>query len=128
MLNILWPIFIIISFIFSVGTGKINQLNTAIFDSAKDAVQMTITFFGTICMWNGVMKILQETSIMSKMTKLVSPIMKFLFFSCIDFIAFNPKGVAAFPNPNILAIIFIVISLYSLSSFFIVGNKIRRKN
>ena len=79
MLNILWPIFIIISFIFSVGTGKINQLNTAIFDSAKDAVQMTITFFGTICMWNGVMKILQETSIMSKMTKLVSPIMKFLF-------------------------------------------------
>ena len=79
MLNILWPIFIIISFIFSVGTGKINQLNTAIFDSAKDAVQMTITFLGTICMWNGVMKILQETSIMSKMTKLVSPIMKFLF-------------------------------------------------
>ena len=79
MLNILWPIFIIISFIFSVGTGKINQLNTAIFDSAKDAVQMTITFLGTICMWNGVMKILQETSIMSKITKLVSPIMKFLF-------------------------------------------------
>lgn len=44
MLNILWPIFIIISFIFSVGTGRIDKLNTAIFDSAKDAVEMTITF------------------------------------------------------------------------------------
>lgn len=79
MLNILWPIFIIISFIFSVGTGRIDKLNTAIFDSAKGAVEMTITFFGTICMWNGVMKILQETSIMSKMIKLASPVMKFLF-------------------------------------------------
>lgn len=79
MLNILWPIFIIIAFIFSAITGKISELNTAIFDSAKDAVQMTITFFGTICMWNGIMKILQETSIMNKMTKVVSPIMKFLF-------------------------------------------------
>ena len=79
MLNSIWPAFIIISFIFAVLTGKLNELNTAIFDSAASAVEMTITFFGTMCLWNGVMKIVQETSIMEKLTKIISPFMKFLF-------------------------------------------------
>lgn len=79
MLNIIWPLFITIAFIFAVITGRLNELNSAIFDSAKDAVEMTITFLGTMCLWNGVMKILQETSIMQKMTKFMSPLMKFLF-------------------------------------------------
>lgn len=79
MLNIIWPLFITIAFIFAVITGRLNELNSAIFDSAKDAVEMTITFLGTMCLWNGVMKILQETSIMQKMTKFMSPLMKSLF-------------------------------------------------
>ena len=45
------------------------------------------------------------------------------FFFCIVCIAFIPNGVAAFPIPSRFAIMFIVISLYSLSSFFIFGNK-----
>ena len=79
MLNIIWPAFIIISFIFAVLMGKIDNLNASIFESASSAVQITITFFGTMCLWNGIMKILQETSLMKKLTKIVSPIMKILF-------------------------------------------------
>ena len=79
MLNSIWPAFIIISFIFALFNGKMNELNTAIFDSAASAIEMTITFFGTMCLWNGVMKIVQETSIMKKLVKLLSPTMKFLF-------------------------------------------------
>jgi len=79
MLNIIWPLFITIAFIFAVTTGRLNELNSAIFDSAKDAVEMAITFFGTMCLWNGLMKILQETSIIQKMTKFMSLFMKFLF-------------------------------------------------
>lgn len=79
MLNSIWSAFIIISFIFAIFNGRMNELNTAIFDSAASAVEMTITFFGTMCLWNGVMKIVQETSIMKKLLKLLSPAMKFLF-------------------------------------------------
>ena len=39
-----------------------------------------------------------------------------LFIFCIDFIAFNPSGVAAFPSPIILAIIFMVISSITIST------------
>lgn len=35
--------------------------------------------FGTMCLWNGIMQIASQTSIISKFTKLLKPIMKFLF-------------------------------------------------
>ena len=54
----------------------------------------------------------------------------FSFSFCNSFIAFKPSGVAAFPRPNILAIIFIVILSYALlftvisgNNFFIIGVK-----
>lgn len=79
MLNSIWPAFIIISFIFAIFKGNMNELNMSIFNSATSAVEMTITFFGTMCLWNGVMKIVQETSIIQKLTNFIAPVMKFLF-------------------------------------------------
>ena len=79
MLNILWPVLIIISIIFACLTGKINELNLSIFNSAEDAVKLIITFFGTICLWNGIIKVLQETSIMNKLKKIIKPFMKCVF-------------------------------------------------
>lgn len=79
MLNILWPAFILISFIYGILRGNIEAINDSIFTSAKNAVELTITFFGTICLWNGIMKIAQETTFVAKLTKLLKPLINFLF-------------------------------------------------
>ena len=79
MLNYLWPIFLIISFIYAILVGNIDEVNKSIFDSAESAVELSITFLGTICLWNGVMKIIQSTSLIEKLTKMLNPIIKFLF-------------------------------------------------
>lgn len=79
MLNIIWPIFIIISYIYAIFSGNIEKINNSIFDSAKSAVELTITFLGTVCLWNGIMQIAKETTLMEKITKILQPIMKFLF-------------------------------------------------
>ena len=79
MLNFIWPFFIICSFVFAMVTGRLNELNNSIFDSAGSSVEMTITFLGTMCLWNGVMRIVQETSIIKKLTKVIGPFMRFLF-------------------------------------------------
>lgn len=84
MLNIIWPVFIIISFIYSILNGNVEKINQSIFDSTSSAVQLTITFFGTICLWNGIMKIAQETSFTKKLTKILRPIINFLFPDCIN--------------------------------------------
>lgn len=79
MLNIIWPIFIIISIVYGMLTGKIEEVNNSIFDSASEAVKLTITFFGTLCMWNGIIQIASKTNLMKKITSLLNPIMTFLF-------------------------------------------------
>lgn len=79
MLNFLWPIFIIISFIYGFLSGNIDAVNNSIFDSTTNAVELSISLLGTICLWNGIMEIATKTSLISKLTKLLQPLIKFLF-------------------------------------------------
>ena len=79
MLNILWPIFIILSFIYALVTGKVNEVNNGIFTSLTDAVELSITFLGTISLWNGIMEIAKRTSLIEKLTKFLRPLIRFLF-------------------------------------------------
>lgn len=79
MLNLLWPLFIILSFAYAIFTGNVDSVNSAIFDSASEAVKLSLTFLGTICLWNGVMHIATKTTLIQKLTKLLHPLMKFLF-------------------------------------------------
>ena len=79
MLNIIWPLFILISFIYAFLTKNINNVNQSIFEGVKNAVELTLTFFGTICLWTGIMKIAQKTSIISKLANMLKPIINFLF-------------------------------------------------
>ena len=72
MLNKIWPFFIIISFIYSIYSGKISNFNNAIFDSAEQTVSLCITFLGTLCLWNGIMNIAVKTSLIEKLTKFLN--------------------------------------------------------
>ena len=79
MLNLVWPIFIISSIIFAIISGNVDSLNKAILESSNTAVQLCITLLGTMCLWNGVMKIASETTVINKITYFLRPIMKLLF-------------------------------------------------
>ena len=79
MLNKIWPFFIIISFIFAVIKGNIECFNNSIFSSSNQAVELTIKLFGTMCLWNGLMRIVQETSLINKLSTMITPLMKVLF-------------------------------------------------
>lgn len=79
MLNKIWPVFLIISFIYAILNGNIEEFNNSIFTSCAQTVDLILKLFGTMCLWNGLMKIVQETSLMKKLTKFISPLMKILF-------------------------------------------------
>lgn len=79
MLNKIWPAFLIISFIYAILKGNIEEFNNSIFTSCAQTVDLILKLFGTMCLWNGLMKIVQETSLMKKLTKIISPLMKILF-------------------------------------------------
>lgn len=79
MLNIIWPIFIIISFSYAIFSGNIDKLNESIFSSTSEAVNICISLLGTICLWNGIMQIANKTTIIDKLTNMLKPLINFLF-------------------------------------------------
>ena len=54
-------------------------VTNSIFESAESSVQLTITFFGTLCLWNGIMQVASKTTLIEKISNLLSPLMRFLF-------------------------------------------------
>ena len=79
LLNIVWPIFIIISFSYAIFSGNLDALNSSIFQSTEDAIKLTLSLLGTICLWNGVMQIASKTTVIDILSKFLKPIIKFLF-------------------------------------------------
>lgn len=79
MLNIIWPVFLIISFIYAILSGRVAEVNSSIFESTKSAVELCISLLGTICLWNGIMQIASKTNIVKHLNKILNPIMKKLF-------------------------------------------------
>ena len=79
MLNYIWHIFIIVSFIYSIISGNLQTLNAGIFDSVESAVNLSITMLGTMCLWSGIIHVAESTSFIEKIKILLKPIVKFLF-------------------------------------------------
>ena len=79
MLNLLWPIFLIISVFYAICFGDISKINSSIFESTQNAVNMCIKLLGTLMFWNGLMRILSKTSVMEKIKKLLKPVLRHLF-------------------------------------------------
>ncbi len=78
-MNYLWPILILISLLFSIFRGTIQDINNSIFTSISDVVTLSLTLVGNMCLWCGLMKIVQETSIIKFLNKLLNPILKWLY-------------------------------------------------
>lgn len=79
MLNKIWPIFIIVSIIYSIISGNVEKINNGIFDSVKGAVELSLTFIGTICLWNGIMQIAYKSKMINIVVKILNPIIKKIF-------------------------------------------------
>lgn len=79
MLNIIWPIFIVISIFYAIISGNLEKLNLAIVSSTEDAVSLTLTLIGTTCLWSGLIEIASNTKIIIYLRKLLKPILILLF-------------------------------------------------
>lgn len=79
MLNFIWPIFIILSFMYAILNGRVSDVNNSVFNSTKSAVDLSISLLGTTCLWTGIMQIASSTKIVKHLSKILNPIMKKLF-------------------------------------------------
>lgn len=79
LLNNIWPIFIIISIIYAIIAGNLENLNLAITSSSESAVSLTLTLIGTTCLWSGLIEIASNTNIIKYLKKFLRPVITRLF-------------------------------------------------
>ncbi len=79
MLNKLWGIFIVVAVGYGFISGNIEKVNSSLFESIQSTINFILVLFGNICFWNGIMKIVKNTSTLDKIKKLISPFIKVIF-------------------------------------------------
>ena len=79
MLNYLWGIMLLFGIVVGVLNGKVQEVSNSAIDSAKEAVTLCITMLGVMSLWTGLMQIARASGVLDRMTKLLQPVLKFLF-------------------------------------------------
>ena len=79
MLNYIWAFMIIIGILYGTVTGNMEAISNGALNSAKEAISLCITMLGVISLWTGLMEIAKQSGIITQLTKLISPLIRFLF-------------------------------------------------
>ncbi|MDP4181697.1 MAG: nucleoside recognition domain-containing protein [Bacillota bacterium] len=79
MLNYIWMGMLVIGFIVGGINGKLGEVTQAAFNSSKSAVELSIGLLGILCLWTGLMGVAEKSGLISKISKIVSPLISFLF-------------------------------------------------
>ncbi len=75
----IWSFMIISAIAFSFIWGNIGDVPNIIMDSSINATENIVKLIGMTCFWSGMFNILQKTSLIEKLSKIISQCIKKLF-------------------------------------------------
>lgn len=79
MLNLIWGGMILISLAVSLFTGQLEQTAAAAVTGAASGVETCFSLLGILCLWTGLTKIGERAGLVSLMSRLLRPVLRFLF-------------------------------------------------
>lgn len=79
MMNKIFSGIIILSVLCGIFSGRGAQTGQAAFTGAGDAITLAISLAGPMCLWCGMMKVMEESELSKKLSKVLSPVIGFLF-------------------------------------------------
>jgi spore maturation protein A len=79
MLNWIWFGLIIVAFVVAAIRGTAGEVTAGAIDSAKVAVEISLGLIGIMALWLGVMRIAEESGLVRLLSRLIAPVMRFIF-------------------------------------------------
>jgi spore maturation protein A len=79
MLNYIWLAMVLLAVILGGINGKIENVTKSAIDAAGGAVVIAIGLIGIMALWLGIVKIAEDSGLMSLLAKAIAPVMKRLF-------------------------------------------------
>lgn len=72
----LWTGMVLISLIFGALTGNLSSLSVAALEGAQSAVELCFTMCGVMCLWTGVMELMDQCALTDKIAALFRPLLR----------------------------------------------------
>lgn len=79
MLNYIWLSLVIVAVVLGGINGKIEAVTKAAIDSAGNSVTIAIGLIGVMALWLGIMRIAEESGLLTIFARLIAPLTKRLF-------------------------------------------------
>ena len=79
MLGKIFAILVITSFVFAGFSGNIENLGNSVIIGADDAVHLTGSMLGTMCLWSGIIRVLDKAGFTALLSKVISPLLKLVY-------------------------------------------------
>lgn len=89
MLNYIFAFIILLSVIWSFFTGQYKAVLQSGLDSAYSTIELMFTILSSMCIFNGMIKVLDEAGVVNKLSRLLRKPLKFLFKDVKDDKAFG---------------------------------------
>ena len=88
-MNKLWGGIILFYLIYVIISWRWEKLANIILEVPKETLELSITVIGSALMWSGFMKVMEDSGIISRLSKLFRPLMKLIFPKLKDEKALN---------------------------------------
>lgn len=75
----LWLLIVLFSILFALLIGKPDSIMHGISDAADSAVKLCINLCGIFAIWSGILEVARRGGVLSKLTKLLQPIIRYIF-------------------------------------------------
>lgn len=79
MMAKVFSVICIVSIIFGIAVGNIEELSRAVIEGAAGAVELTLSLCGMMCLWNGIMQVLLKAGAVGRLSRALSPFFKCFF-------------------------------------------------
>jgi spore maturation protein A len=79
MLNIVWLVLLVGSVVVGLWTGTTKEVVASVTESANSGFKLALGFTGVMALWLGIMKIAEESGLVARLTRVITPVMRWLF-------------------------------------------------
>ena len=78
-MTVIWTGMTALSLLCALAMGNQGELASAALDGAASAIELGISMAGVLCLWMGVMEVMQRAGLAEKLARLLRPILRRLF-------------------------------------------------
>lgn len=79
MLNWLWAGMMLLALAAGAVNGRLEEVTRALLGGGGDAVSLSLTLAGALCLWGGLMRVADKGGLTALLAKAMSPLMRLLF-------------------------------------------------